>query len=43
LEKRLRKGLANLWSRKKIKKIAKKAHAGCGQESKWEMSINKPA
>ncbi|MGO8926831.1 MAG: hypothetical protein ACLQU3_08075 [Limisphaerales bacterium] len=27
--------LANLWSRKKIKK---KAHAGRGQETKWEMS-----
>ena len=30
------KGLANLWSRKKI---TKKAHAGRGQEAKWEMSI----
>jgi hypothetical protein len=31
----LEKGLANLWSRKKI---TKKAHAGRGQETKWEMS-----
>jgi hypothetical protein len=30
------KGLANLWSRKKI---TKKAHGGRGQESKWEMSV----
>ena len=32
----LEKGLANLWSRKKI---TKKAHAGRGQETKWEISI----
>jgi hypothetical protein len=31
------KGLANLWSRKRI---TKKAHAGRGQEAKWEISIN---
>jgi len=31
----LEKGLANLWSRKKI---TKKAHAGRGHEIKWEMS-----
>jgi hypothetical protein len=31
----LEKGLANLWSRKRI---TKKAHAGRGQETKWEMS-----
>jgi hypothetical protein len=31
----LRTWLANLWSRKKIKK---KAHAGRGQETEWEMS-----
>jgi hypothetical protein len=36
LEKRLKKGLANQWSRKKI---TKKAHAGRGHETKWEMSI----
>jgi hypothetical protein len=32
----LEKGLANLWSRKRI---MKKAHAGRGQETKWEMSV----
>jgi len=31
------KGLANLWSRKRI---TKKACAGRGQETKWEMSVN---
>ncbi|MGB8368794.1 MAG: hypothetical protein ACLPYZ_03105 [Limisphaerales bacterium] len=31
----LKKVLANPWSRKKI---TKKAHAGRGQEAKWEMS-----
>jgi hypothetical protein len=30
------KGLVNLWSRKKI---AKKAHAGRGQETKWEIPV----
>lgn len=32
----LKKVLANLWSRKKIKK---KPHAGRGQETKWEIPI----
>jgi hypothetical protein len=32
----LKKRLATLWSRKKI---TKKAHAGRGHETKWEMSI----
>jgi hypothetical protein len=32
-----KKGLANLWSGKKIRK---KAHAGRGPETKWEMSGN---
>ena len=32
----LETGLANLWSRKRI---TKKAYAGRGQETKWEMSI----
>jgi hypothetical protein len=35
-KKGLEKRLANLWSRKII---AKKARAGRGQESKWEMLI----
>jgi hypothetical protein len=37
----LEKRLANLWSRKKI---TKKAHAGGGQDTKWEKSIqyNRP-
>jgi hypothetical protein len=30
----LENGLANLWSRKKIRK---EAHAGRGQETKWEI------
>jgi hypothetical protein len=30
-----KKDVANLWSRTRI---TKKAHAGHGQESKWEMS-----
>jgi hypothetical protein len=34
LEKGLEKGLANLWSRKKI---TKEVHAGRGQETEWEM------
>jgi hypothetical protein len=34
----LEKGLANLWSRMKMSKITKKAHAGHGQETIWEMS-----
>jgi hypothetical protein len=33
----LEKDLANLWSRKKI---TKKAHAGRGQETKWEIRFN---
>jgi hypothetical protein len=33
----LEKGLANLWSEKKMKKITKKAYAGRGHESKWEI------
>jgi hypothetical protein len=35
----LEKGLANLWSRKKMKKITKKACAGRGPESKWEIRV----
>jgi hypothetical protein len=35
----LEKGLANLWSRMKMSKITKKAHAGHGQETIWEMSV----
>jgi hypothetical protein len=31
----LEKGLANRWSRKRI---TKKAHAGRGKESRWEIS-----
>jgi len=31
---RTEKGLANLWSRRKI---TKQAHAGRGQETKWEI------
>jgi hypothetical protein len=31
------KGLANLWSGRKIKKMA---HAGCGQTIKWEIPIH---
>ena len=31
-----RKELANLWSRQRI---TKKAHAGRGQETMWEMSV----
>jgi hypothetical protein len=34
-QRRTEKGLANLWSREKI---TKKARAGRGQETKWEMS-----
>jgi hypothetical protein len=33
-----KKVLANGWNRKKI---TKKAHAGRGQETTWEMSVNK--
>jgi hypothetical protein len=32
----LETGLANLWNRKKI---TKKAHAGRGQEIKWEIPV----
>jgi hypothetical protein len=35
--KRTGKGLANLWSRKKI---TKKAHAGHGPETQWEIPVN---
>jgi len=38
LEKRLKKRFANLSSRKNI---TKKANAGRGQETKWEMSIER--
>jgi hypothetical protein len=31
------KRLANLWGRSRVKQ---KAHAGRGQESKWEININ---
>jgi hypothetical protein len=37
LEKRLKERLVNLWSRKKI---TKKAHAGRGPETKWEIPID---
>src|SRR5208282_97490 len=33
----LENGLANLWSRQKISKITKKAYAGRGHDSKWEI------
>jgi hypothetical protein len=33
-----KKGLANLWS---SKKITKKAHAGRKQETKWEMLVDR--
>jgi hypothetical protein len=33
----LEKDLANLWSRKRI---MKKAHAGRGQETIWEIPVN---
>src|SRR5277367_4034342 len=35
----LENGLANLWSRQKISKITKKAYAGRGHESKWEIPV----
>jgi hypothetical protein len=35
IEDGLQKGLANLW---RGKKITKKAHAGRGQDTKWEMA-----
>ena len=31
------KKLASLWSRQKMTKITKKAHAGRGPETKWEI------
>jgi hypothetical protein len=34
-QERTENGLANLWS---TKKLTKKAHAGHGPETKWEMS-----
>jgi hypothetical protein len=36
MEKRWKKGVANLWSRKKI---TKKARAARGPESKWEIQL----
>jgi hypothetical protein len=33
-----KKGLANLWSGRKVKTITKKTYASRGQETKWEMS-----
>ena len=31
--------LANLWSRKKMNRITKKAHTGRGHGSKWEIPV----